>query len=852
MKKISFIIILITVGILFRKFLISGPLVSGDAPYYYKEGLRKMLNFPSAWRIQGNALGNVNLFLFIYPLMVVYGILGTIFHFSNDLILRVLFYFPSLIFGFAGVYLFTKHLKFSVTTQFFAILIYLLNTYYLLIIDGGQVGVVLAYGLFPFVLFLLIKLSDKGSIKNFIFALLGSFILTIVDFRIAAICIFTALIFEIFEKKKIFGLFLISICLFLLSMYWIVPILKLATTGISTDIAGLQTTSLINSLFLFAPNWPANEFGKIIAPYFYFAIVPILIFLPLFFKKEKQIVWLTCSFLLFAFLAKGSTPPFGNLYNIFVNTKGGSVFRDSTKFFIPLILFGGILFGEAVSLINKRFFTFVIFIYILILIGPAMLGNLNGVLGKNINISDYQKIYNLESKDNNFSRSAWFDEVSPFSFSTNQKQALNAKDLVNFRPFASMNVGSGDRFNFINNKQYLDWFSLLGIKYLILNGNPRSPQLNDSDQKDWNRLLGLLGNDNRLIKQNIVTNIPIYKNENTLPNKFFVDKTFFVVGADDVYEKLQKLDNNFSVSNQGFLFLEDGKFDPVVLENVSSTSGIILFNNKTEKDLEMTFLQKYFVSPSKAYVKEWAVRNSDNFLNYKYELLQKDIDFHEFDYNQGIAFSSQANEKLNFSLIAPKDGDYYLEIRSLVATNSGNLKITFNQNQNEIKRISNNNFEWFEEGPINLKAGNYSLNLQNTDGFQVVNTVALIPASDIDYAEKISKNFMGNFEQYNLDKQDDQIKITKILEENKKSEYNDQILKSGWVIYTDSFNNNWQNSYPMFSMINGFYVDSTVKDFKIQFKGDEYVRWGFYFSVLSFLGITVVVLYKVNKNARKN
>ncbi len=806
--------------------LISGHLVWGDAPYFYKEGLKELVNLPVAWTSRGNTLGGSNLFLWIYPIMFLYGVLGTYLHFNNDLILRVLFYFPSLFFGILGFFLLTKKLKFSKTVTFFAVLVYLVNTYFLLLVDGGQVGVVLAYGLFPFVLNFLLR-------DNFLVALAASFVLTVVDFRIGAICIFTSFLLKP-GLRRLKSLVLILICLVGLSAYWLIPALNLSS-GLQTSFSGLQNASLLNSLFLFSPNWPANEFGKTVAPYFYFVLVPVLIFIPLFIVKQKKIIWLTLCFLIFAFLAKGSAAPFGMPYAVLVNTKFGSVFRDSTKFFIPLVLLGGILIGKTVDIINKKFFTVSVFIYILVLVNPLFLGRLNGALGKNPDISDYQKIYSLISSDQDFLRSAWFNEKSPFAFHTEEKQSLDAKDLVNFRPFATMNVGTGDHFNFINDKEYLDWFNLLGIKYLIFNGNPRVVQMNKSDQADWNRITNLVSKDNRLQKINIGTNIPIYENPEIKPHEFFVEKTFVVVGGEDVYQKFKNLDSNFSVGNQGFLFAEDGKLDPSTLQNIASTSAILIFNNKTEADLKMSFLVKDFVTPASAYKKEWSVFSASQYLEYKYQLLIRDIKINDFDYGLGIALSTRVHEKMYFKLNIPIDGNYILVTRTL--------------------DDKNQNMTWNFKEENDLKQGSFNYVHENEKGTEILNAVGLIPKSDMDMASQLTQNFMGYFAHFDLSDQNDRTKLQKVLETNKWETWptsTDVAIKTGWIIFTDSYNPNWilhkgvdnLQSFSMYSMINGFYVHPEWGVVEIQFKGVEYLRWGIYFSVLSVLVIAIFVLWK--------
>lgn len=855
MKKISYLFIIFIVILLFRKLFLPGPAVYGDAPYFYSTGLRELMSGPVLWLSRGYSLGGKNQFLWIYPLMYLYGLLGTIFHLNNDLIVRILFYFPSLVFGFTGSILLIKHLKYPKAVYLFATLVYLVNTYFLLVVDGGQVGVTLAYGFFPFVVYVLLRFIDNPKLKNFLISLFFGFIITVVDFRISAICFLTVFLLRIDKTLKIKYLFIVVVCVVGLSMYWIIPSLKLGDTISANQISSLSNTSFLNTFLLSSPSWPNNEFGKNIAPYFYFFIIPVLLFYPLFFLKDRKILRHTIVFLFIAFLVKGESYPLGIFYKIFVNTSFGSVFRDSTKFFIPLTLIGGILIGITIFELSKKFNKKIIYLlftcYFLFLVWQGFAGRLNGVLGKNVDSSDFQKFEQLISSQNGFFRTAWFTEKSPFSPHTEEKQAFDAKDLVNFRPFASMNIGSGDHFNFMNNPQYIDWFNLLGIKYLALSGNPRTAKLSDSDQKDWNRLNDLLAKDNKLTPVNIGTKFSIYQTPSVKPNKFFVDKTFLVIGGDDVYQKLKNIDNNFSVGNQGFLFAEDGKINIDNLDNISPSSLDVVLNNEGKESLKMSFLKNNFISPTSAYYSQWALRKSSEFLDFKYELLNKNIDYREFDYNQGIAFSSQPNEELKFNMKVPKKGDYYLEVRSMNASNSGDLKLIFNKTDNIIKRTNSGNFEWYQAGPINLDAGNYSLNLQNTYGVQVINTVALVSSDDLEKANKKSEDLLAKFSNYDLNNINDKEKIKLVLEKNKWQDLSQISNNVGWLIFTDSFNTNWVSSFPMYSMINGFYFDNDKNNFEIKYNGYQDLNLGIYLSLSTFvlIGLATIWCYK---NERKN
>ena len=853
MKKVIFGVLVLILLVVFRKFMLPGTLVWGDAPFFYPEGLKELVSFPSAWTSRGNSLGGVNTFIWIHPLMVLYGLLGTHLQVSNDFILRMLFYLPSLLLGIGGSYLLVKYFGFSKLVGLFTTMVYVINTYYLLLIDGGQVGVVLGYGLFPLGLLVLLRLGDKFSMRNFVTALVTVFGLTAVDFRLSAICFLTALVVVFRSWRKVRNIMLGGLCLAGLALYWIVPAVKLSFGSLSTDVTALQTTSLLNALLLFSPNWPGNEFGKTVAPYFYFSVVPILVFLPLFMTKEKKVIWYTLCFLFFAFLAKGTTPPLGGFYKILVSTQAGSVFRDSTKFFIPLLLFGGMLIGiggERIGILlkNKRTVLLLrggIMVFMLFLAKEAIVGQLNGVLGKNKDTRDYERVYQVVSKDDGFSRSAWFSEKSPFTFHSEEKQALDAKDLVNFRPFAYLNTGTGDRFNFVNRREYLEWFDLVGIKYLILSGNPRAAYPTRESEEEWERLISLVSNDTRLKKVEAGTSFPVFENLSIKPNKFFVDMTLLVVGGDDVYQKLKEVEKNFSIGNQGVVFLEDGKSDPRVLQQVASSAATLIFNEKQKEDLEMSFLQEKFRSVGSANSSGWARFTGHQYLDYKYQLLIRGVEFKDFDYGLGIAFSSEKGEKINFRFNVFQEGNYILAVRKLDGVT--------------------NRMRWYFENKT-LQEGTFEYSYENKAGMEVLNVVALVPLAEMEQARNLTEDFLGHFRRYDLNKTNNRAELQNLLRNNKwkKLDETENMSGAGFIIYTDSFNPNWRvvkksgefASIPMYSMINGLYVDSGLNGIEVQFKGNEDVRWGMYFSALTLVMISLVCVWKmVGKeavNERKN
>ena len=620
-----------------------------------------------------------------------------------------------------------------------------------------------------------------------------------------------------------------------LSAYWLVPLLKFGEQSISLEVSRLQLISFLNPLFLFQPHWYLNQFGVVSPPPFYFIGVPFLIFGSLFFgNKRKSLIFAGC-FLIFAFLSKGETPPLGNLYNwVVTNIPFGPAFRDSSKFFMPLLLFGGILIGSTVERLKIRGARVGIYIYLLFLIYPALSGRLNGTLSAKALPGDFQVIHERIAKEKGFLRTAWYPERHPLTFHIEEKSALDAKSLISERPFASMNIGTFDLFNFMHNEQFLDWFDLLGIKYLVFSGDPRKISLNEEGQKNWNDLLALTATTSGLLRTDWETSLPVYEVPETKPRIFAVDKIIAVVGGDDIYEKL-------SIGDQGTVFFEDGKFDPRKLDGVSSESAVLVFNNKEEIDLTMSFLQEYFIGIDKAEKSDWALYKPENYLDWKYQLLIRDVDTKEFDYGKGIAFSTQTDEKLQIGLKASKRGDYILAVRNMASLEGGGLKVDFNGEPSEILNKEKSRFEWFTK-PVSLNKGTYELTLENPEGFNIVNIVALIPKSDWDEAQQLSKGLINHFDRLDMDN------LVSLEGKNRWAEVNFEKISpvrykialpeaGKWIVFSDSYHSEWKlkrgveyfDSYPFYSMINGFYVDS-LGDAEIVFEDQKDLRLGFYIS----------------------
>lgn len=837
------LLILIPVVLVFMSFFKSLHLAWGDAPYYYAEGLRELVGEPLTWMQKGVDFGGVNMVLWLSPIMAIYGALNKFLGFNNDVIIRVVFYFPSVILAVLGSYLLAKYLNFSKTVRFFATFLYVLNTYFILLIDGGQVGVALSYGIFPFVILSWKTFLDNLSAGKFVTAFLITSLLCYVDPRIAILSFLTIFLWQtlecVVEKKgarikNLLWLVLAGIFLIPVNAFWLLPLINAGAGGLSTSVTELQLSSLLNSLFLFATHWPSNTFGKVVAPYFYFSFVPILVFGGFISRKiDKRYYIFALIFLLFAFLAKGSTPPIGTWYEIFVNRiPFGLIFRDSSKFFIPMFLLGGILIGNTVEYLsnlskNTLFKSFIfgsVYLYLLFLIFPAILGSLNFNLSERRESEDYSAIYNhLRTEDDGF-RTLWFNEKPQIAFETSGKPALSANQLVSYRPFASINEGE-DAYNFLNNQNFPIWLRIFGIRYVMLSGDPRNIYPTEKDTANWSEEYKLISEANGLIKQNWGTQIPIYKIDDARPEVYSVKKLAFVVGPDlPLSDKIPTT-----------IYAEDGKFDPNIIEKVNPDALSVVFNGGNLTDFAMSLLQKYFKSPAEAESAEWSRYDSGQYLKVKYELLIRGFKFRDFDYGRGLAFSTKKGEHIKYFFNIPEDANYVIAVRT--ATDK-NQKLSWNID----KKF--------------LKVGNYEVDVENSSELQVLNAVAVVPQFQFDDATKSAVKFVSKFGSASDLGQSisswSPVVVTKALNLSKEFKV---APDDNWLIYTQSFDSDWGSDnkddihLPVFSMINGFYVDN--ENIKIDFKGQEYltvgrkISFGFIILLLvSYLAYAIVRKFK--------
>jgi hypothetical protein len=470
---------------IFRSWFTTGVTLSaGDWLYAFPQSFSHTFLYPYIWYpLSLTKLGENNVLQL--PLTTYY--LGTgylftdVFHLSWIEIERVLWFFPFLILSFfSSRYLFAFFFsdldeKYSLICS----LIFMTNTYVLMMVGGGQISVGIAYSLVPFVFVQFAKLVNAYTYKPFRLALIVGLLFSLLvffDLRFAYISLIPVLLFilfsipEIVQKKYVFkNLFLFILFLFIpfgitlfLHAFWILPLvlshqnpaeqLGAAYTSLSS-VQYFSFAKFENTISLLHPYWPENIFGKVSFMKPEFLILPIVAFSSLLFvnkknKKESQyILFFALLGLIGAFLAKGTNDPFGNVYLwIFGHVPGFVMFRDPTKWYMLIVLSYSVLIPFTIwkasgwlsekskkkikNVISHSLCILFVIIWF-VTIRQAFFGQLTGTFSPTIVPSEYISFEEFLSNQQQFSRTFWIPSTQRFGYFSQNHPAISAEYFFN-------------------------------------------------------------------------------------------------------------------------------------------------------------------------------------------------------------------------------------------------------------------------------------------------------------------------------------------------------------------------------------------------------------------------------------
>lgn len=491
--------IIVFLFFVYKNWFIHGDIIGGDWPYYFPEMIKELASLPSSWQSgYGGGLGGLSPSYFLS----IYNFVSAWFSAVTGLpwvMVYKLFWFttPIMLLAVGGYTLLSSILPASKKwIRIISSIILTTNTYVLMIMGGGQMGVIFAVSLFPWVLIAFFRFLQSQSLKESLLFGVALGIQISFDPRFAYLSVLSIAALYWFEehawqllcRRVRFGS-ISAVVSIVLNFYWILPLLLLRENTLDTLGSAYTTVGALrffsfadfsHALSLLHSNWPENLFGKTYFLQPEFLLLPILAFSSLLFVKKFKENTLVVGFavlgLVGAFLAKGANEPFGFVYVwLFEHIPGFVMFRDPTKFYvltmtsyavlIPIALFSLTQVTKKYLIKSLWIVPTLFFCYWVILIRPAVNGSLGGTFAKREVPAQYVSLKESLQKEQGFFRTLWVPRQSRFTFTSSNHISIEAGPLLGATDASSLKEA-------IETSTVRDQLETLSIRYIIVPFDP--------------------------------------------------------------------------------------------------------------------------------------------------------------------------------------------------------------------------------------------------------------------------------------------------------------------------------------------------------------------------------------------
>lgn len=869
------ILTLILIGVYWYWWL-PGERVAGDFPVVSDDVLKSLLDFPRTWSDRGSeGLGEVSgFFLWSYPLTFISSLLANL-GLNFQQITRIVIMIPFLLIGFLSIWKLSENLKLSNPAKAISAIFYLTNTYVLLLADGGQLSIALAFAFFP-LSFLALEKAREGGLREKIWAGLAASTLGFFDFRFIYLLVIISLIkffYELFFIKfKGFRKWILAwvktgvavgVIIFGLHAYWLLPFLAFPVSSETykffTQTSFASLGSLGHSILLLSPHWPENIFGKITPLRWEFIIIPVFALLaPILKPKNKTVLFWFFILVLSIFLSKGSVEPLAAVYPwLYNHLPGFSLFRDSSKFFTLEALSLACLWGIAVdALIGKLksdklriLFLCSLVLYLLFLIRPIWSAQMTGTFANPRFQEEFAQLKNFLRSDKQPSRVFWIPSLPPLGYFDNRHPAVEASRLVQKRPFAVGVLGTYEIFNFLREAPYMgEIFDVAGVGYIVYPPlDPKRDNLHSDNVKYYVTFQNQLSNLSWLSKVEDST-IPLWKTNKHQGIFFATPDVWWVVGSDNIYNEATK-SAQLLLSQNALIFAEEKAGLGKNLGRMPEAK-IVLYN-KTMVDLAASFLNPDdLIFPAQQLQDHpdssgWWKRQTKDLIVWRYFLRDKyQIDNLDFDLGGGWTVA-EGNLKLEIENLKLKR-DLILLARVFESSRSGQLK--FYQDDDlvgEIKtKINDNNVRWHEVGQL---INRNRLTIKSEGDINVVNALAVLDKDEWEsYKNKASelRHRIVEFSKENT--KDSQATVSyKQINPTKYLVNVSNIQEPAFLVFSESYDKFWkingQDPLPVYGLLNGFRIEK-AGDYVVEFEPQKFILPGLVISGLSLVIIILILL----------
>ncbi len=848
------------------------PRAANDFPYI-SQILPAGWQWPSTWSTRGDVLGNYGAAtLWSWPMNVIYGSavwIGLPFF----LVERLVGILPVLLIGWWSIRRLLTKLQIDSWGKEVATFIFLANSYLLLLIDGGQLSIALTYAWIPVVINCF-EQSFAGSWKQLWLTVLSILVLSFLDIRfllIAALIIGVLLSYYLYfaswiqRRKALLNCILIALVslpfLIGLHAYWILPavlakapFLPISYTQ-SSQVSFLSFATILHSLLLQQPHWPANVFGRVAVADWRFVIYPLLAFLPLMVRRSRAVVAWSAIALLGIFLSKGSNPPFPTIYQwLFTTIPGFSVFRDPSKFFFLTALAYSVLSGLAIKSWNRQVvLTGVTLTYLLFVVQAVYLGQSTGLFSTHPQLSEYQQLNQLIADDRQTGRVLWVPSRPALAALTPNHPGIETLQLTTKRPFSMGIKGAYDLKNFLREASYSgQLLDILGVHHLVF--PPLDARRDDMHPENvaYHQLFTEQIADQPWIKGYLANSaIPVLETRSWQPDISLASAGWWIIGADDLY--LQATQSARLNLKQNALIFSDQY--PGLANQLATTDLPVVLHNKTETDLQASFIPKeQLIFPADQLAdhpdsQNWWRRQSSDLINFrdflqtKYQLTNWD-----FDLNGGWAVNENQGQ-LVVSLPEIKEPSILLA-RVLESSRSGQLQFAVNDRQvNTVQtKQPQINLRWQQIASLPPLVGN-QLTIQAQGDISLLNALAVVPESQWQqYQQMVADLKKQGRVRSSLPNSTASSSATIQWQKVSPTEYKlsvQGLSKPAILIFNQNFNQLWtlnkQPAVPVFSMINGFPIQSDG-DYRLTFAAQPYLNQGLIISGLTLLAVTLITL----------
>lgn len=754
-------------------------------------------------------------------------------------------------------------------------LFYIFNTFFLLLLDGGQLALSLAYSIFPLSIYFFLRLFEKTNFRNRINFSLSVLTISISDIRIIFLLFIVCLIWLLFKfflsrsineiiaiaKEAFFSAVFTMVIIFGFHAYWITPSLFVKSLQLPqtyervSQIDFLSFSTLLHSLTLSQPHWYKNIFGKISEVSFEFLLIPALVFAALaLVKKNIHVGFWAIIAILGIFLSKGSNPPFTQIYYfLFSNIPGFSLFRDPAKFYFLICISYTILIAFSLQAIGK-FIKLAPLLFIIILIWmmrPLYLGQMSGLFSEPSFQKEYGQLKDVLMEDKDFSRVFWIPNSAPLGYVSPNHPQLEASRLAGKRPFSPAISGTYETYNFLREALYMgEIFDVSGIGYIAYPFIDKQKEPADFDKEKYyytflNQLSGL-----PWVSKIEYSGIPLLKVNNHQDKFFATANIWWIIGDDGIYSESTK-SAQLKLSRNGLVFVEEQAGLGKRLDEAGDAK--IVLNKKTFTDLAASFINAsnlFFpakvlnFNPDKS---GWWKREASDLVWWRDFLKSKyGIDNKDFDLGGGWAVG-EGEKKFQISNVKFQIGDVLLA-RVMESSRSGQLK--FFQKDALVGQIDtksdNTNVRWFEVGELNNGG---KLEIISVGDINVVNALAVLDKNEWDNLKDKADKLQGrviNFEEKNT-----RDVISPKLSYRKINPTKYIVDVSGLtepvlLVFSQNYDplwkmNNVQTPLPVYNLLNSFIVEEEGQ-YTIEYVGQKYVNYGLIISAITAACLVLILI----------